>query len=233
MTPLQDRLIEVRQKLPNNCRLVAVSKYHPIEALQEAYDVGQRVFGESRVQEMLAKSESLPTDIEWHFIGHLQQNKVRQLVGQVSLIHAVDSLRLLKEIDRQAALRAEERKSRGLSPRVGVLLQLHVAAEDTKFGFSIEECEAVLAEGEWRKLTNVEIRGIMCMATNTDDTTRIADEFARAEEFFHNARAAYFADGLHRFDECSWGMSDDYTIALVHGSTLVRIGSYIFGPRIY
>lgn len=233
MTPLQIRLTAVRDTLPAGCRLVAVSKYHPAIAIQEAYDVGQRIFGESRVQELLVKSDALPADIEWHFIGHLQHNKVRQLVGRVSLIHAVDSLRLLREIDRQAELHADERTSRGLSPRVGVLLQLHVAAEDTKFGFTPEECDALLRQGDWQTLQHIELRGIMCMATNTDDEARIRADFATAQAFYEKARMTYFANGLHRFDECSWGMSDDYRLALDHGATLVRIGSYIFGPRGY
>lgn len=232
MTELQERLNDVRERLPEEVRLVAVSKYHPREAILEAYDAGQRIFGESRVQELQEKQVALPHDIEWHFIGHLQVNKVKYIAPYIMLIHAVDSLKLLQEIDKQCARHEDERAGRGLSPKIGVLLQLHVAQEETKFGFTPTECKAFLSSGEWRKLEHVEIAGIMCMATNTDDEEQIAAEFQTAYEFFEFARERYFADS-ESFRECSWGMSDDFPIAIEHGSTLVRVGSYIFGPRQY
>ena len=232
MTELQQRLRAVRASLPPTTRLVAVSKYHPVEALREAYEAGQRLFGESRVQELQEKYPQLPSDIEWHFIGHLQRNKVKYIAPYVSLIHAVDSLQLLQEIDRQAARFSAERLQHGLSPRIRVLLQLHVACEETKFGFTPTECASLLAEGEWRQLEHVEIAGVMCMASNTDDEAQIEAEFRTAQDFFVHARQEYFADAS-TFAECSWGMSDDYPIALKTGSTMVRVGSYIFGPRQY
>lgn len=232
MTDLQERLIEVRESLPEETQLVAVSKFHPLPLLLEAYDAGQRIFGESRVQEMQEKQPQMPADTVWHFIGHLQVNKVKYLAPYVSLIHAVDSLRLLREIDRQAERFAEEREARGLSRAVSVLLQLHVAQEETKFGFTPAECKAFLDSGEWRTLKHVRIAGVMCMATNTDDEGQIASEFDVAHDFFRMARDRYFADA-DDFCECSWGMSDDYHIAVEHGSTLVRVGSYIFGARDY
>lgn len=232
MTPLQQRLHHVLSTLPAGVQLVAVSKYHPVSALREAYDCGQRVFGESRVQELQEKHAALPADIAWHFIGHLQQNKVKYLAPYVSLIHAVDSLRLLQEIDRQGLRHREARLANGLPAKIEVLLQLHVAQEETKFGLTIEECRQLLAEGTWKTLENVQIAGLMCMASNTDDEAQIAREFSEAERFFHEAQQQYFA-GDSAFRICSWGMSDDYPIALRHGATHVRIGSYIFGPRQY
>lgn len=232
MTDLQERLLEVRESLPETTQLVAVSKFHPLPLLLEAYDAGQRIFGESRVQELQEKQPEMPADTIWHFIGHLQVNKVKYLAPYISLIHAVDSLRLLREIDRQAERFAEERRARGLDAAISVLLQLHVAQEETKFGFTPAECKAFLDSGEWRALKHVKIAGVMCMATNTDDEEQITREFEVAHNFFLMARERYFAEDDH-FCECSWGMSDDYPIAVDHGSTLVRVGSYIFGARNY
>ena len=211
----------ILRQLPQGVRLVAVSKYHPAELIQEAYDGGQRIFGESHVQEVVQKYEQLPRDIEWHFIGHLQTNKVKYIAPFVSLIHAVDSERLLLEIDKQA------RKCQRTIP---VLLQVHVAQEDTKFGFTPEELTAWMDKGSWRQCTNVQISGLMCMATNTDDEARIAADFAQAQQLFQHIKARHFATDPS-FSECSWGMSGDYPIAIQHGSTLVRIGSMIFGQR--
>ena len=209
--------------MPQGTRLVAVSKYHPASMICEAYDAGQRIFGESHVQELQQKVGVLPQDIEWHFIGHLQTNKVKYIAPYVSLIHAVDSLRLLREIDKQAAR---------VQRVIDVLLQLHVAQEETKFGFSPEECEEMLQQSEWKSMEHVRIRGIMCMASLTDDEAQVAREFETAHRFFLQARDSHFAQ-VDYFTECSMGMSDDYPIALQHGSTLVRIGSMIFGPRVY
>lgn len=217
------RLKNVRDRLAEGVTLVGVSKYHPVEHLQEAYGAGLRVFGESHVQELVAKHEVLPADIQWHFIGHLQTNKVKYIVPFVSLIHAVDSMKLLKEIDRQA-----EKVGRV----VDVLMQIHVAQEETKFGFAPDELMKLMADGEWRLLHHVAISGVMCMASNTDDEMRIANEFDTAKCVFDNIKAQYFAQS-ESFRELSMGMSGDYEIAQLHGSTMVRVGSYIFGEREY
>ncbi len=220
---IQENIREVLATLPEGIRLVAVSKFHPIEALQEAYDGGQRIFGESKVQEMTAKYEQLPADIEWHFIGHLQTNKVKYIAPYVALIHGVDSFKLLLEINRQG-----QRVGR----TIPCLLQLHVAQEETKFGFSLDECQQLLAEGEWRTLSYVSIRGLMGMASNTDDMVQVRQEFASLGKFFSQVREKYFSD-RPEFRELSMGMSDDYPIAIEEGSTLVRVGSRIFGERVY
>lgn len=232
MDEIQQHLQEVKGSLPSHVSLVAVSKYHPVEAIRSAYNAGQRIFGESRVQELQEKEQELPSDIEWHFIGHLQGNKIKYIAPYVSLIHAVDSERLLIEIDRQAGRFADARRARGLSPQIPVLLQLHVAQEETKYGFTVEECRQLLADGRWRALPHVQIAGIMCMASNTDDAAQIHREFQLAHEFFLTAKRDFFADDP-QFKVCSWGMSGDYPIAIAHGATHVRVGSYIFGERIY
>lgn len=220
---IQTTIAEISQSLPLGTRLVAVSKYHPASMIQEAYDGGQRIFGENLVQEMQQKHEILPKDIEWHFIGHLQTNKVKYIAPYVSLIHAVDSLKLMQEIEKQAAK---------ANRTIRILLQLHVAQEETKFGFTPEECEAMLEEGAWKSLSHIEIAGIMCMASNVDDEAQIAREFDKAHTFFLHAQSRFFAN-TPTFCECSMGMSDDYPIAIQHGSTLIRVGSKIFGHRIY
>ena len=220
---IAENLQAVRSTLPEGVQLVAVSKFHPVEALREAYDAGQRVFGESHVQELVAKHDALPPDIEWHFIGHLQTNKVKQLAPFVSLIHAVDTFKLLKEIDRQAGRAGRT---------IRCLLQVHVAREETKFGFTPDELREFLNEGDWRQLAHVQICGLMCMATNTDDEAQIDREFALVESLFRELKTRHFAQD-DTFRELSMGMSDDYPIALRHGATLVRVGSRIFGQRIY
>ena len=220
---IAENLNSVRATLKEGVELVAVSKYHPVEDLQEAYDAGQRVFGESHVQELVAKHEVLPEDVRWHFIGHLQTNKVKYMASFVSLIHSVDSLKLLREIDKQA--RKAERV-------VDVLLQLHVAAEETKFGFSADELLAMLDAGEWKAMEGVRIVGLMAMATNTDDEGQIGREFGAVRDLFDVAKGRFFADEPS-FREISMGMSGDYLIAQEHGSTLVRVGSMIFGERDY
>lgn len=214
----------VKDGLQEGVRLVAVSKYHPVEALQEAYAAGQRVFGESHVQELCAKKEIMPEDTEWHFIGHLQTNKVKYIAPFVSLIHSVDSARLLAEINKQA-LRAGR--------RIDVLLQLHMAQEETKFGFAPDELKAFLAEGEWQAMDGIRIRGLMTMATNTDDMAQVESEFERTNELFSSVRQQFFTADDAWFDELSMGMSGDYLIAQRHGATLVRVGSMIFGERNY
>lgn len=216
-------LREVRASLPEGVKLVAVSKFHPTEYLRAAYDEGQRVFGESQVQELSRKVTELPDDIEWHFIGHLQTNKVKYIAPYISMIDAVDSLRLLREIEKQAAKHDRV---------IDVLLELHIAEEETKYGFSLDDCRTFLEDGEWRALSHVRIRGLMMMASNVDDSARIADEFDVANRFFQEVKQRYFPDE-DAFRERSWGMSHDFPIAVRHGSTMVRIGTAIFGPRVY
>lgn len=220
---IAENLNRAKATLKSGVELVAVSKYHPVADLQEAYDAGQRVFGESHVQEMVAKHEVLPQDIRWHFIGHLQTNKVKYMAPFVCLIHSVDSLKLLREIDKQA---------RKVGRVIDVLLQLHVAQEETKFGFSPEEVMAMLDDGEWRAMEGVRIVGVMAMATNTDDEGQIVSEFEAVRALFGEMRRRFFAEESS-FKEISMGMSGDYLIAQEHGSTLVRIGSMIFGERDY
>lgn len=218
-----ERIKEIRNELPEGVRLVAVSKFHPNEAIEEAYRAGQRIFGESKVQEMTAKYESLPKDIEWHFIGHLQTNKVKYIVPYVALIHGIDSYKLLAEVDKQAAKAGR---------RVNCLLQLHIAREETKFGFSFDECLQMLAEGQWRQLQHIRLCGLMGMATNTDNVEQIKEEFRSLSNFFREVKSTWFADD-DAFCELSMGMSHDYHEAIAEGSTLVRVGSKIFGERIY
>jgi len=214
---------EIRQTLPPDVRLVAVSKFHPASMIEDAYAGGQRIFGENHVQELRQKYEVLPQDIEWHFIGHLQTNKVKYIAPYVQLIHAVDSHKLLTEINRQA-----QRNNRVID----CLLELHVAQEETKFGFSPDEMYDYVRQAEWRQLQNVRICGIMCMASNTDDEARIARDFQQAQQLFDRLKQDFFATE-ESFSIRSWGMSDDYPIALRYGSNMVRIGSKIFGPRVY
>ncbi len=218
------RLDAVRSTLPEGVELVAVSKFHPAGELRQAYDAGQRKFGESRVQELCAKIPLMPDDTQWHFIGHLQTNKVRQLLAsrRVALIESVDSLRLLQAID-------AESKRLGIISRV--LLQVHVAREETKFGFSPEEFAEFFRAGVFRSLEATHICGIMGMASNTDDTARVAADFRQIADCRRQALA--LAPDLRGFDIVSMGMSGDYPLAIAEGSTLVRIGTAIFGPREY
>jgi hypothetical protein len=223
MMLIAENLQKVLATLSDGVKLVAVSKYHPVSDLQAAYDAGQRIFGESHAQEVVAKQALLPDDIQWHFIGHLQTNKVKYIAPFVALIHSVDSFKLLKEINRQG-----ERCHR----IIDCLLQIHIAREETKFGFSPDELIQMLNEGEWRNLSHIRIAGLMCMATNTADTQQIASEFAFAHSLFNQVRHDYFQD-TPSFRELSMGMSGDYQIAIQHGATLVRVGSLIFGERDY
>ena len=220
---IADNLQQVLNELPEGVRLVAVSKFHPNEAIEEAYRSGQRVFGESKVQEMTAKYESLPKDIEWHFIGHLQTNKIKYIVPYVALIHGIDSYKLLVEVNKQAEKAGKV---------VNCLLQLHIAEEETKFVFSFDECRDMLAEGEWKTLSNIQLCGLMGMATNTDDNEQIEKEFCSLSSFFKEVKDSWFAD-TEAFRELSMGMSHDYHQAIAAGSTLIRVGSKIFGDRTY
>lgn len=202
--------------------LVAVSKFHPVEALMEAYDAGQRLFGESRVQELLTKIPAMPEDVRWHFIGHLQTNKVRQLMGRTAMIESVDSERLLECIDRES-LRA------GVVTRV--LMQVHVAREETKFGFSPEELLDYFRRRGFESLQATHICGVMGMASNTDDMARVREDFRRIRATFDAIRE--LCPDLRGFDCVSMGMSGDWREAVEEGSTLVRVGTRIFGPRQY
>ena len=216
-------LRSIREALPNDVKLVAVSKFHPAEYVEAAYAAGQRVFGESHEQELNRKAEVLPKDIEWHFIGHLQTNKVKYIAPYIAMVDAVDSMKLLKEINKQAAK---------YDRVIDVLLELHIAEEATKYGFTLDACREMLAAGEWRGLANVRICGLMMMASNVDDEEQIRDEFNTAAAFFDEVKTNYFADN-DSFRERSWGMSGDYMEAVERRSTMVRIGTAIFGPRVY
>jgi PLP dependent protein len=216
-------LHEVLGNLPKEVRLVAISKYHPNEYLETAYNEGQRIFGESHEQELAQKQETLPKDIEWHFIGHLQTNKVKYIAPYISMIEAVDSYKLLKEINKQAAKNDRIIK---------VLLELHIAEEETKYGLTLDDCRDMLEKGEWKDLGNVQICGLMMMASNTTEISLIEKEFDTATSFFDEIKAKFFANDPE-FKERSWGMSHDYKIAIKHGSTMVRVGTTIFGPRVY
>lgn len=213
----------VKATLPEDVKLVAVSKFHPAEYIEAAYSAGQRVFGESHEQELSKKYEVLPKDIEWHFIGHLQTNKVKYIAPYISMIDAVDSMKLLKEINKQAAKHDRV---------VNVLLELHIAEEATKYGFTLDACREMLDGGEWHSLEHVKICGLMMMASNVDDEAQIKQEFDTGAKFFDEVKEKYFA-GDDSFCERSWGMSGDYEIAVQCRSTMVRIGTAIFGERVY
>ncbi|PIE83907.1 MAG: YggS family pyridoxal phosphate-dependent enzyme [Bacteroidia bacterium] len=215
------QLATVRGELPAGVTLIAVSKTHPVRAVQEAYDAGQRAFGENRVQELLEKVDALPADVEWHLIGHLQRNKVRMVVGRVSLIHSVDSPRLLEAIDREA-------QARGVCQ--DILLQVHVAQEESKFGFAPGELTDFLARFRPEDHPGIRVRGLMGMATFTDDEQQVRAEFRQLRQLFDQvAGSGRFPDG--QFAQLSMGMSGDYRLALEEGSSMVRVGSAIFGTR--
>ena len=220
---VKGNLKDVLSTLPDGVRLVAVSKFHPDEYIEEAYREGQRISGESHEQELSRKVKELPEDIQWHFIGHLQTNKVKYIAPYISMIEAVDSLKLLKEIQKQA-----EKNDRVIN----VLLELHIAEEETKYGLTPDACRQLLDNGEWEQMKNVRICGLMMMASNVDDENQIRNEFTTAKLFFDEVKQKYFADAEY-FCERSWGMSDDYPIAIECGSTMVRVGTRIFGPRVY
>lgn len=220
---IADNLKQIKDSLPAHVNLVAVSKYHPHQAIKELYDQGHRIFGESRMQELSAKHRQLPADIEWHFIGHLQRNKVKDIIPYTHTIHSVDSPRLFTEIAKQS-------EAQGKS--VSCLLQIHIADEETKYGFSFDECRDLLEKGEWRNYTHTYIGGLMAMATNTDDVVQVRNEFKKLKSFFDELKQKYFATD-DRFAQLSMGMSGDYKIAIEEGSTMVRIGTTIFGEREY
>ena len=220
MSQVATHIATIKSTLPESVTLVAVSKFHPAEAIMEAYEAGQRIFGESRVQELVAKHSSLPHDIEWQMIGHLQTNKVRAIVPFISLIQSVDSIRLMECINREA-----ERVGRV----VDILLEIHVTQEQTKSGWDYNELLDYLHSGATMLLQNIRIRGVMGMATNTSDEAVIANDFKRLAQYKRELAPMFDAS----FDILSMGMSDDYTLAIECGSTMIRVGSSIFGDRGY
>ncbi|MDE6795150.1 MAG: YggS family pyridoxal phosphate-dependent enzyme [Muribaculaceae bacterium] len=220
---IEENLKRIREEIPSGVELVAVSKFHPVEALREAYDAGQRCFGESRVQELVAKEKELPSDIRWHFIGHLQTNKVKQLIGKTSLIESVDSEKLLRLIDK------ESEKAGVLT---NVLMQVHVAREETKFGFYPEELLQFFRQRGYETLTNTHICGVMGMASNTDDEQRVKADFKAIAEIYR-CIADDESLGLRGFDKLSMGMSSDWPLAVDEGANIIRIGTAIFGEREY
>lgn len=222
MVDVRANIERVLSEIPAGVRLVAVSKFHPVEKLRAAYEAGQRRFGESRVQELLAKEPQMPADVEWHFIGHLQTNKVKQLIGKASLIESIDSERLLDMVDH------ESRKA-GVTTRV--LMQVHVALEETKFGFWPEELLDYFRARKFENLTNTHICGVMGMASNTDDAERVSQDFAAISKVYGDI--IELCPDLRGFDTLSMGMSGDWPLAVEHGSNMVRIGTAIFGEREY
>lgn len=222
-TFIQEQIKTLQASLPKHVRLIAVSKTKPIEMLKEAYDFGMRDFGENKVQELQIKQPQLPSDIHWHQIGHLQTNKVKYIAPYVALIHGVDSLKLLNVIDKEGA------KCHRVIP---CLLQIHIADENTKFGFSFEEVDTLCNDAIFQSLQHVQISGLMGMATNTSDFRKVRQEFRSLKQFFDALQRNYFSN-RPAFKELSMGMTHDYTIAVEEGSTMVRIGSAIFGERDY
>lgn len=214
---------QIVETIPAHVQLVAVSKLKPASEVMAAYELGQRHFGENWAQELKEKHEQLPKDIQWHFIGHLQTNKIKYIIPYVHLIHSIDSFHLLQEVDRHAARHGRV---------VGCLLQFHIATEETKFGFSLEECLQMLQRPEFSTLHNIEICGVMGMASLTDNTEQIHSEFRTLHSYFERLKKEYFADSAS-FKEISMGMTHDYPIAIEEGSTMIRVGSAIFGARNY
>jgi len=220
---VSEHLKQIKQHIPANVRLVAVSKTKPVADIMEAYDAGHRIFGENKAQDLIAKQPELPADIEWHFIGHLQRNKVKYLAPFVAMIESVDSLKLLKEINKQALKHGRV---------MDCLLQFHIASEETKFGLDLEEAEALLVSEEFSSMQNVRICGVMGMATFTTDEQILRKEFSTLRELFNALKEKYFADDKS-FRDISMGMSGDYKLAIEEGSTNVRVGTAIFGARNY
>ncbi len=220
---IKENLSFYNDQLSEGVKLIAVSKTKPVETVLEAYQAGQRVFGENKAQDMADKQAKLPTDVQWHFIGHLQTNKVKLIAPFVNLIHAVDSLKLLKEINKQAL---------NNNRVIDCLLQFHIAEEDTKFGLNMQESSEILSSQEFNALSNVRITGVMGMATFTKNTQQVSREFKQLHQNFLQLKSTFFANEIS-FCEISMGMSDDYKTALNHGSTMIRIGTGIFGARNY
>lgn len=221
--PVIENLNKIKATIPANVKLIAVSKTYPNDAIMAAYQNGQRIFGENKVQELVEKQATLPRDIQWHFIGHLQSNKVKYIAPFVTLIHSVDKLKLLKEINKQALKN---------NRTIDCLLQFHIAREESKFGLTIEKAEALLNHPDFSNLRNIRIAGVMGMATFTENKQQVRSEFARLKQYFDLLKSKYFQSSAD-FTEISMGMSGDYEMAIENGSTMVRIGSAIFGKRTY
>ena len=220
---IKENLEKIRATVPEGVTLVAVSKTKPISDIQEAYDAGQRIFGENYPQEMRDKHEVLPTDIQWHFIGHLQTNKIKYIISFVTLIHSIDTANLLEAVNKEA--KKHDRV-------VDCLLQFHIALEETKFGLDLDEARQLLDSEAFKQMENVRICGVMGMGTFTDDMEEVRKEFKHLKSIFDTLKKAYFAD-QPQFKEISMGMSEDYPIAIEEGATLIRVGSKIFGARVY
>lgn len=220
---IKDNLNKIRAMLPSDVTLIAVSKTKPVSDLQEAYDAGQRIFGENKALEMRDKYQELPKDIQWHFIGHLQTNKIKYIAPFVTLIHSIDSLSLLEAVNKEALKNDRV---------IDCLLQFHIAQEDTKFGLDIDEAKQLLESENYKNQKNIRIVGVMGMATFTDEVTQIRNEFKTLKDIFDFLKVNYFKDN-DSFKEISMGMSDDYPIAIEEGATMVRVGSKIFGARNY
>lgn len=218
---IEENLKIVQKEIPDGVTLVAVSKTKPNSDIEKLYNVGQRVFGENKVQELVEKYEALPKDIQWHLIGHLQTNKVKYIAPFVSLIHSIDSFKLLKEVNKEA------KKNYRV---IDCLLQFHIAEEDSKFGLSMDDANEILASKEFVEMRNVSIVGVMGMATFTDDESQVSNEFRNLESFFNVLKSHYFKFN-DNFKEISMGMSGDFMLAIKEGSTMVRVGSSIFGSR--
>lgn len=220
---VRENLLQVKSQVPDNVCLIAVSKTKPVEAIQEAYDCGQRVFGENKAQEMRDKHAVLPQDIQWHMIGHLQENKIKYIIPYVTMIHSIDSLKLLKEVNKKA-MQCER--------VVDCLIEMDISHEDSKFGLSIEELRDMLESEDFQAMNNVRICGLMGIGSITDDREKTRQEFRNLKNMFEDIRKEYFQDKEY-FTHISMGMSGDYDIAIEEGSTFVRVGSKIFGERDY
>jgi len=220
---IKDNLNIINKDIPDHVKLIAVSKFHPEEAILEAYNANQRIFGESRMQEFVKKQQVLPSDIEWHFIGNLQTNKVKAVIPYIHTIHSIDSWKLLSEVEKQAA---------AIKKKINCLLEIRIAQEESKYGFTFEECRNFLSANQWQKCIFANITGVMGMASNTDDEIQIRNEFKLLKKFFDEIKNNYFYKD-NSFADISMGMSQDYKIAIDQGSTMVRIGSSIFGERTY
>lgn len=220
---IAQNIIQLRASLPKEVTLIAVSKFHPVEAIREAYEAGQRIFGESRAQELKVKQKELPSDIEWHFIGTLQRNKVKDIISYIHTIHSIDSLRLLEEVNKQAAKH---------NRIINVLLEVHIASEESKQGFSPYECRMFLETIERNAYPYIRITGLMGMATYTEDEEQVQNEFRKLHSLFMEVKEKWF-DNVPYFKELSMGMSHDFPIAVEEGSTMIRVGTKIFGERVY
>lgn len=221
MTDIAENINSLKKELPPDVTLVAVSKTKPVEDIMQAYNAGQRVFGENKVQELLGKYEHVPQDVQWHMIGHLQRNKVKYIAGFIDMIESVDSGRLLRAVNKEAVKAGRV---------IDCLLQFHIAAEESKFGFSMEEVVEMLGSGIMDELKNVKIRGVMGMATFTDDSEKVRSEFVYLRSVYDELKKKYFTDD-DKFMHISMGMTADYKIALEEGSTMVRLGTTVFGAR--